>query len=238
MKYLFSLLLFTSLSEAKPFKVAVIDSGLDGRYQSTLPLCPEGHKSFTASSWDKDGVHSHGTNIAMTIHKHAGTLPNFCLLIIKVLSNIDPIIQRNPLPDAIDYAIEQGASIINISISGQVSDHNEKVAIQRALNNDIVILVAAGNNDLNLDIDCIIYPACYKFTKNKEGFGVIGNYMEPGVRQPNSNTGKVVTKWELGTDIRTKDLVMTGTSQATAVATGKLTRRFLMREQKKEDYEN
>jgi|CXWL01.1.fsa_nt_gi subtilisin family serine protease len=236
MRYLLGLLLSLSIAEAKPVKIAVIDSGIDSRYNSYLPLCPSGHKSFVNSLWSEDDF-KHGTNIALTIQNYIGKAPNYCFLIIKVISKNDN--KYNYLPDAIEYAVQEKASVINISLSGLESYDEEKMAIQHALNNNIVVFVAAGNDYKDLNKDCSVYPACYKFTKNQKGFGVIGNYKSPGVKHPSSNHGSVVNLWEIGTNITTYDITMTGTSQATAVATGKLVRRYLMQlKPKKDDYEN
>jgi hypothetical protein len=237
MKYLLSLLLFTSISEAKLLKIAILDSGLQSGYINSLPLCPSGHKSFISSAWDVDDGKGHGTNIALTIQKYIGKAPDYCLLIIKVVSVNTR--ETNVLPEAIDYAREQRASIINISLSGVDSIDEEQMAIQRALNRNMVVFVAAGNDSQNLDKNCNIYPACYQFKTNQKGFGVIGNYRTPGVRHFTSNYGSVVNMWEIGTDIKTFDITMTGTSQATAVATGKLVRRYLTGDKpRKGDYEN
>lgn len=70
---------------------------------------------------------------------------------------------------AINYAIDNGADVINLSFGGYENNDNLKLAILRAYSNDIPIIAAAGNNatDLAMEEDQI-YPICYdaNWTKN------------------------------------------------------------------------
>lgn len=238
-----------SIAEAKQLKIAIIDSGINKNFKTLSHLCADGHKSFTGSPWDEDGTGEmrHGTNIAQIISNYIGNVPNYCLLIYKVI-DMKAYNLETQVSAAINFAIQNEADVINISLSEQIPNLKERKAIEQALDQNIVVIVAAGNNNIDLDIDCIIYPACYKFTKiekgkivPKKGFTVVGNYQEPGIRNPTSNRGqKTITSWEVGTNIRAGGVLLTGTSQAAAALTGKLSRRFLTRVpvSKKGDYES
>lgn len=76
----------------------------------------------------------------------------------------------------------------------------------------------------DLDKNCFYYPACYKFPL--EYYRVVGSntgYENPfGGITEYSNYGKKVTHWEDGTEVGTPKL--RGTSQATAIHTGKWVR--------------
>ena len=228
--------LFLTFSLASPLKIAVIDSGFDYKYNKFVNLCPDGHKSFVKSSWDIDTRNGHGTNIASIIDGYIKKAPNYCIMIIKVF-DFNQKLEMNFLDKAINYAVEQKADIINMSLSGEDYNIHEYNSLQLALDKDILIFVAAGNNGRNLNKNCNIYPACYKFINNK-GFAVIGNYSEPGVKHPKSNKASFIKIWEVGTNIMAGGIMMTGTSQATAVATGKFVRRFLTKVKKDNNYEN
>lgn len=67
--------------------------------------------------------------------------------------------------NAINYAINNGADVINMSFVGSGFSRSLSNAIQNAYNNNIVVVAAAGNTDPgvngnNLDIEKA-YPVCY-----------------------------------------------------------------------------
>lgn len=95
----------------------------------------------------------HGTYIFNTISKVA---PNVTVLPCKFLKGT-----KGDVKDAINaikYAIDNGATIINCSWSFEKKDDNLLQLIQE--NKDVLFICAAGNSKINLDVDKI-YPACY-----------------------------------------------------------------------------
>lgn len=66
---------------------------------------------------------------------------------------------------AVDYAVANGAKVINSSFSGFLIDPQYRQAIREAYNAGVAVVAAVGNNDTydngNLDITPI-YPACYE----------------------------------------------------------------------------
>lgn len=76
-------------------------------------------------------------------------------------ANVEPTIK------AIDYAIKNGADVINLSFQGDASSPEFQQALEQAYKAGIVVVVAAGNgsssstaSNLNLDLTPI-YPVCY-----------------------------------------------------------------------------
>jgi len=67
---------------------------------------------------------------------------------------------------AIEYAVANGADIINLSFVGDTYDQDLEKAIQHAFNQGIVVVAAAGNEDLEghpVDLDAIKrYPVCHR----------------------------------------------------------------------------
>ncbi len=68
--------------------------------------------------------------------------------------------------EAINYAIDNGADIINLSFVGDTYDRNLEQALQRAYENGLIIVAAAGNEDfeghrINLNINKM-YPVCHQ----------------------------------------------------------------------------
>ncbi len=69
---------------------------------------------------------------------------------------------------AIDYAVKNGAQIINLSFIGNKTDPILAASIQRAYQANVVVVAAAGN-EINLGVDLDQkpkYPVCYDFDKN------------------------------------------------------------------------
>ncbi|MFH1667664.1 MAG: S8 family peptidase [Candidatus Komeilibacteria bacterium] len=69
----------------------------------------------------------------------------------------------NIVSKAIDYAVDNGAAIINLSLVGMATDNILNQAIERAYQHGVVIVAAVGNEDVqtfNVDagIDLSIYP--------------------------------------------------------------------------------
>lgn len=98
---------------------------------------------------------------------------------------------------AIDYAIDNGANIINLSIGKSQFAYTDKLdsAIKRAYDNNVVVVVAAGNGDylssnetgVNLTNNPIS-PVCNNGGNHKYSIGVHAG-MESGHRTPWTNYG-------------------------------------------------
>lgn len=215
MKFLLSILLYCSLAQATTV-VGVIDSGLDiSDPRFTAHLCPAGHKDFTGMGLDD--TLGHGTHVAGSIIREAKDA-DYCLLIIKFFDErATPDEHSNNLFRSIRYAVEQGATVVNFSGGGKLSDRQEEAAISYAT--WVKFFVAAGNNGLNMDKKGNeYYPACY----NLKNVYAVGNN---GI-DAKSNYGSMVKLWEngqyiLSTCIHDIDCYMSGTSMSTSIVTGK-----------------
>lgn len=214
-----------------PIKIVVLDTGFGylGR-GSEAHLCKYGHKDFTidrvfvTNSKTKTPVpldlNAHGTNIVGIIDsylKDSGV--NYCLVILKYFSekqngpqNLEASVR------AINYAANIDADYINYSGGGYNPNLEEKLATVRYLNQGGRIIEAAMNDGLNLDFpENAVYPAMYD-----DRIVMIGNLGKNGVKMESSNYGSPVSRWEIGESVEAYGLTLTGTSQATAVATGKI----------------
>lgn len=223
--------LFLSQAQAADFlKVSVIDSGLnldDPRFKSHL--CKSQHKDFTNTTIDD--VIGHGTHIAGIIVDIAKNSP-YCLVIIKYY---DPNASDNQntqnMLKSIQYATEIKSNVVNISGGGPQFQEDEFLAIQNSLS---IFIVAAGNSGKELDGYNCYFPACYgTYLDNVIS---VGSVSENGVRSKFSNYGNRVKTWECGENVLgplplkscdifskscDKEVRASGTSQATAVHTGK-----------------
>jgi hypothetical protein len=96
--------------------------------------------------------------------------------------------------------------------SYQTSPAEEREVVKEALDAGITVVTAAGNEHSDLDSKCDFFPAC-----------IDSRVVSVGCSDcVQSNTGKVIKIWEHGKAITAGGYTMTGTSQATAVFTGKL----------------
>ncbi len=155
-------LLFSSIALAADppplLKVGVIDTGFNMAYAEHVKLCPTGHFNFESNKAEigSDEM-GHGTHVAVTI---GGTNKdvNYCLLIYKFTSV--STYKHTPC-SAILRAIEEGASVLNLSWGGDNIVKCEEEAIKHAFEKHVVVFAAAGNESTDLDKKCSYYPACY-----------------------------------------------------------------------------
>lgn len=242
MKTFIALALLLSLScthraEAKkcgqsPIRIAIIDTGFgykDNGHEANL--CQYGHKDFSVYSrqFTKNyatedlvplDVNGHGTNITGIIDGYLKKAHvNYCLIIVKYYSDLQSR-EQNVVSTtrALNYAANIHADYINYSGGGPGQNSFEKAAIERYLNHGGHMVAAAGNEHENLDEpENGYYPAMYD-----KRIIVVGNLSKEGVKSKTSNYGSFVTRWEVGEDVEAFGTKYSGTSQATAVATGKI----------------
>ncbi len=171
--------------------------------------------------------HGHGTHIAGIIgasgaHRLSGVAPNVSLMILKYFDPKKP--NQNPLEAtirAIRYAIQMGANVINYSGGGLSPNSDEFAALAEANRRGILVVAAAGNEKSNSDRSPY-FPADYELP-NIMSVTAVNRATHV---LPSSNYGQVsVDIAAPGEDILSTmpggDYgIMTGTSQATAFATG------------------
>ncbi|MDA1477774.1 S8 family peptidase [Bacillus changyiensis] len=205
-------------SSQDPIKVALLDSGVS----SSLPIFKNSsittYDSITNKPTTTDSL-GHGTAIASIImaptNKHTvqGVSPKVKLFDVKVLNDKGGG-DVNDVINGINWSIKQDVDIINLSFGFQKDDNRLKSAINKAIENDIIVIASAGNT-LGLSTD---YPARYQnvisiSSINKKlkrdplaAKGKI-DFVAPGVQIP-----VITPKGELKT--------VNGTSFATAYVTG------------------
>lgn len=231
-----------TFNKSHPLRVAVIDTGLNLRMASKIPLCKTGHKDFTKTTIHDR--HGHGTNVSGIIDQYVKNLifkdysdtksidkinTNYCQIILKFLDTERSNLRAaDNMIKAIAWAVELKVDVINISGGGVDPVLVEQIFVKRALDNGIKVVVAAGNNRQDLGNGGKYFPALYD-----KRITVVGNLQRPNVYSPSSNYGTPVNAWEVGTDLLSYSLydgrlaTMSGTSQATAVKTGKIIRSMI-----------
>lgn len=188
-------------------RVAVIDTGL-APSPETLPLC-RATIDLTGTGPVDRTVTRHGTNVAGLIARTAaGT--NFCITMFKVFDG-----KKASYPAYIRALalIAQGKyDVVNLSLSGTGYEKVEVLLLQRILNSGTVVIAAAGNARAYLGRTCNTYPACAD-----PRITVVGAYDMAG-----SGWGPVVDVWGTGLNQCAGGVCLSGTSQATALHTGRV----------------
>jgi major intracellular serine protease len=229
--YLMSPIMAANTVNGKPTVIAVVDTGFGYKNRGgQAKLCRYGHKDFsgegkyivTSKTEDMipEDVHGHGTNIVGVIEEqlqYSGV--NYCIVIVKFWS------EKNTGSQNVQGSIRSlrfvnniKADVINYSGGGPDFNEEEYVEVTKFLDRKGVFVASAGNNGKNIDyIQNYEYPAKYD-----KRIIVVGNVDRSGKIANNSNYGKSITRWEIGVNVKAYGLIMSGTSQATATATGKI----------------
>jgi subtilisin family serine protease len=126
--------------------VAVIDSEIDGTHPELAGAVVD---EFDAIG-NRDKPHSHGTGMAGAIAAHRkliGVAPGVRILAIHAFSsngNETAQATSEHILAGIDWAIQKGAKIINMSFAGP-DDPMLQLALQKARDQGIILIAAAGN---------------------------------------------------------------------------------------------
>jgi subtilisin family serine protease len=184
------------LRAASSVTVAVIDTGADLTAPDLAAKVPQTHNVRTGSGDVRDVV-GHGTFVSSLA---AGSVSNgegmagfggdARLLVIKatgaggLLTDVDEA-------NAIVYAVDHGARVINLSVGGAKSSETERRGIAYAAQHGVLVVAAIGNEySLGNPVE---YPAALLQPVGSNGNGgvglAVGASTEDGSRAGFSNTG-------------------------------------------------
>ncbi|EWG10090.1 S8 family peptidase [Cytobacillus firmus] len=159
-----------SETKGKGIKIAVLDTGCDISHPDLKDRVTGGRNFTDDDNSDPNSFkdyNGHGTHVAGTIAAYEnnagviGVAPEAELLIVKVL-NKDGSGQYEWIIKGIHYAIEQNADIISMSLGGPADVPELHDAIKAAVNKNILVVCAAGNEgDGDDSTDEFAYPGCY-----------------------------------------------------------------------------
>ena len=133
-------------------KIAVIDTGVDFNHPDLFGWGPDG-KVIGGYNFIQEGkppldTNGHGTQVAGIIAADGqlvGVAPKAKILAYKVSENGEAV-SSDLIIKAIDKSIEDGADIINISLGVNKTNASIEHAVNRALEKEIFVVVAAGND--------------------------------------------------------------------------------------------
>ncbi len=103
--------------------------------------------------WDYDGHGTAVTGVIAASHNNqgiAGVNPAAKIMVLKGINNFGTT-RAAWLAEAIVYAVDNGARVINLSVGG--GDHNEmeRAALQYATDNGVLLIAAAGNEGVEIN---------------------------------------------------------------------------------------
>ncbi len=188
------------VSQGEGVVVAVIDGGVAEHQDLTGQVLP-GADFSGGHGQGRDDTVGHGTGMASLIAGHGhgdqagimGLAPKAKILPIKVAltdsGDLDYGGPQTDLGDAIRYAADHGAKVINMSIAG-VADAPSRDAVKYAVSKDVVVVAGAGNLGHQVQ-----YPAAYP------GVVAVGAIDKQGAIWPKSNFGPEVTLVAPGVDV-------------------------------------
>jgi hypothetical protein len=213
MRILLLFILTFSIFAEDRIKIGIIDTGISKQQSISKILCKGGRKSMARMN----GIdyNSHGTNIFSLVSSGLDS-KKVCIVSYQI-----SLLDKNGADSyiaALNAAHHDGVKFLNISMRGFQPDPQERFLLAVLLYNKTTIIVAAGNENRDLDKTCDVYPPCYNLDNKR--FHVVGS------NNGNfTNYGSIVTDWEDGVNLGIP--VKSGTSQATAVKTNKIIKESL-----------
>ncbi len=187
--------------------VAVLDTGISFSHPLISGRILTGKAKSYVSSYpvnedNSSNIQGHGTHVAGIIVQCTPGL-NVKILPVRVLDgsgggNLTDVI------DGINYAIQQGADVINLSVSGTGRSVNLEKAIANAVSKGVEVVVASGNDGREISSNMII-PA---YISNCIVVGAVDEDMD---RASFSNYGNTVDVAAPGTNICSSYITSDGT---------------------------
>jgi thermitase len=197
--------------------VAVLDTGIDTAHEDLAGKVIES-VNFSKSDSSND-IQGHGTHIAGIIAANAdngigvaGAAPNVKLLNVKIAED-NGIVWASSVARGIIWATDNGAAIINMSLTVPSNYQPLEEAVEYALGKGVVMVAAAGNH-----IKALTYPAAY------EDVIAVAATNPNGTVWAESNDGEFVDIYAPGVGILStypgnQYAFMSGSSMATAYVT-------------------
>jgi len=150
-----------AVSDNPEILVAILDTGIDLQHED-LAGKVAGGVNLTDSPTASDLL-GHGTHVAGIIAATAnngigiaGLAPNSRLLNVKAADD-SGMVWPSDIAKGIVWAVDNGASIINMSLLVPASSPVLEEAVDYAWSRGVVLIAAAGNNIKSIPV----YPACY-----------------------------------------------------------------------------
>lgn len=222
--------MWKSSDRGQGVNIAIIDSGCD-IYHESLKDNIVAVRNFTDEDKKNPNIVidrvGHGTHVAGIVASNGnnnsmvGVAPWANLYILKAIDSSGSG-KATWVINAINYAVEKKVDIISMSLGTPKDDPKMEKAIKNAINNNILVVCAAGNEgDGNADVFEYSYPASYVDVIS------VGAVDKKGVPAEFSNSNLVVDLVAPGVDIlstypNNQFALLSGTSMSAPHVTGSL----------------
>lgn len=201
--------------------IAVIDSGVCSNHPDLQGRILPGY-DFVDDDNDPTDTFGHGCGVAGVIAANSnngqgivGVAPNAQIMPLRVLNDVG-LGNYSNIANAIVYAVDNGADIINLSLAGSTSSAILEAAVAYAVDNGVVVIAAAGNSG----VEGAFFPAAYPSV-------IAVGSIDPVTyeRSRFSNFGADIDVWAPGRDILTTNTAggyefVSGTSFAAPIVAG------------------
>lgn len=181
------------VTKGKGVVVAVLDTGIAWENHGDFAVVPDLDGQKFASGWDfvndddhANDDHGHGTHVAGTIAQATnngegvvGVAFESTLMAVKVLDHFGSG-NTADIADAIHWAADHGAKVINMSLGGGGRSDVMEHAVAYARAKGVVVVCAAGNGGRGV----VEYPAAYP------GSFAVAAVGPTGAKAPYSSWGK------------------------------------------------
>ncbi len=200
--------------------IAIVDSGVDRTHPDLDAKIVAGY-DFVEKDTEPDDGHGHGTHVAGTAAAEtsngvgiAGMCPGCSLMPVRALGN-NGSGKVSDVISGIDYAVANGAKVINLSLTSAAFSESEEEAIDRAWNRGVFVACAAGNASTSKPTYPAALPSCFS----------VASTDPPDVRSSFSNYGSWVDVAAPGRGIYSSWIggvynTISGTSMATPHVAG------------------
>ncbi len=148
------------ITTADPIKVAIIDTGIDLKHPDLKYNIKGGYNAINPlkSPNDDNGHGTHVAGIVAALNNTIGVVgvgPQVDLYAVKVL-NAAGSGYLSDIIEGLDWAIQNGMQVVNMSLGTSVDVPSFREAVQRVYQAGIIQVAAAGNTG-----GSVVYPAAY-----------------------------------------------------------------------------
>ena len=153
------------LADGGGVTVAVIDSGVDGRHPDLAGQVLAGADFVKPGGDGQSDAVGHGTTVAALIAGRnddaqgiEGLAPKAKILPVRVLDAANRYDDARTVANAVRWAVDHGADVVNLSLGGADRSPELADAIDYAFEKDVVVVACTGN-EMPPEPDIVWYPA-------------------------------------------------------------------------------